>query len=546
MDICYYSAFVNEPLVCNESSMFEDVQLQPTRNLAINFNQTFEHRPIRLLEVREKQEAELAQIYQALATAKCRDIVNLERLETLGDSYLKLIASMYIFFKFPSLNEGESTVLKGRLISNRNLFYLSRDKGLGSLVKVSDFSPTAEWLPPGYCVPSEITKLVLDKQLPITALFNFCPNRDEQLSGQLSDETFKMLEPHKCNVDDDLDKSSFSSFCNFLAKQSIRDKTIADVTEALIGVYFSSCGFDGALNFIEWLGLIPKTEEIAKLFKQPPLNPIVNPNATEANLDILLTRYTQKSVEDIIGYKFNNRAFLLQALTHGSYSANRITLSYERLEFIGDAVLDFLITTYIYENCENLDPGKLTDLRSALVNNETFAAFAVRLNLHKHLKYYSSVLNNHIQKFVKYQEAKGNVVNDDVLILLNETDLKLVQHVDVPKVLGDIFESMVGAVYLDSGMDLNAVWKVVYKIMWKEISQFCANIPKSPIRILMETLAPLYPTFHSAVSVGGEMVMVKLDFMLRGSLTRVHGFGQNKKGAKKAAAKIALRLLTPK
>ena len=53
-------------------------------------------------------------------------------------------------------------------------------------------------------------------------------------------------------------------------------------------------------------------------------------------------------VEEILGYSFKEKSFLLQALTHASYTCNELTESYERLEFLGDAVLDYLVTCYIY------------------------------------------------------------------------------------------------------------------------------------------------------------------------------------------------------
>ena len=68
----------------------------------------------------------------------------------------------------------------------------------------------------------------------------------------------------------------------------------------------------------------------------------------------ILDKYMEKvnvdHIEEIIGYKFIDKSFLLQALTHASYGLNSITDSYERLEFLGDAVLDFLITMYIIKD----------------------------------------------------------------------------------------------------------------------------------------------------------------------------------------------------
>lgn len=60
--------------------------------------------------------------------------------------------------------------------------------------------------------------------------------------------------------------------------------------------------------------------------------------------------------------------------------------------------------------------------------------------------------------------------------------------------LGDIFEALIGAVYLDSGYDLKLVWRVIYKIMWQEIDMFSKNVPKNVVRLLYETVGA-HPTF---------------------------------------------------
>lgn len=72
----------------------------------------------------------------------------------------------------------------------------------------------------------------------------------------------------------------------------------------------------------------------------------------------------------------------------------------QRLEFLGDAVLDILVTRHLYENHREVDPGLLTDMRSASVNNDSFALAAVRQNLHPHLQNVSSSLEIQISAFV--------------------------------------------------------------------------------------------------------------------------------------------------
>lgn len=81
---------------------------------------------------------------------------------------------------------------------------------------------------------------------------------------------------------------------------------------------------------------------------------------------------------------------------------------------------DFLITCHIYETCKTFAPGDLTDLRSALVNNNTFAALAVKYGMHKLCVYNSADLFSKIDTFVNFQEEHNHEVTDDVSIILNE------------------------------------------------------------------------------------------------------------------------------
>lgn len=90
---------------------------------------------------------------------------------------------------------------------------------------------------------------------------------------------------------------------------------------------------------------------------------------------------------------------------------------YQRLEFLGDAVLDYVITRFLYEDSKQHSPGVLTDLRSALVNNNIFAALAVRIGLHKYFRASSPQLLHTIDVFVRYQK---DVAKDDLDFITNE------------------------------------------------------------------------------------------------------------------------------
>lgn len=295
---------------------------------------------------------------------------------------------------------------------------------------------------------------------------------------------------------------------NLVTQHSIPDKSIADCVEALIGAYLIDCGARGALLFMAWLGIrvlpivnvpvlderVPgstKTFEDEGVMKQtiyghwtPPKSPLLRciPNPEE-NLELLLDGF--EVFERELEYNFRDRSYLLQAMTHASYSPNRLTDCYQRLEFLGDAVLDYLITRHLYEDPRQHSPGALTDLRSALVNNTIFASLAVRHGFHKYFRHLSPALNEVIDRFVRIQHENGHNISEEYY-LMSEEECDEAEDVEVPKALGDVFESVAGAVFLDSNMSLDAVWRVYYKMMGPEIEQFSCSVPKSPIRELLE------------------------------------------------------------
>ena len=71
-------------------------------------------------------------------------------------------------------------------------------------------------------------------------------------------------------------------------------------------------------------------------------------------------------------------------------------------------------------------------------------------------------------------------------LLEGEIEADVVEDIEVPKALGDVFESIAGSIFLDSGCSLDAVWSVFYPVMRSAIDQFTAVVPKSPIRELLE------------------------------------------------------------
>ena len=137
------------------------------------------------------------------------------------------------------------------------------------------------------------------------------------------------------------------------------------------------------------------------------------------------------AVEEALSYRFNNHSLLQQAFTHTSLPRdyNSVRCSYEQLEFLGDALLDFLVTHHLYMYHRHMSPGDLTDLRSAVVNNFSFAALSVKLGFAKHLQSLSpplfSIVNRFVEKLkekeMKQHQADHNeVTREGISILYND------------------------------------------------------------------------------------------------------------------------------
>ena len=95
-----------------------------------------------------------------------------------------------------------------------------------------------------------------------------------------------------------------------------------------------------------------------------------------------------KSVAEIFGIETITEDFYKHALTHSSYTKEHDlpeTQCYERLEFLGDAVLSIVVSDYIFENCPKLPEGELTKLRASLVCEKSLHKFAKEIDLGKHL-----------------------------------------------------------------------------------------------------------------------------------------------------------------
>ena len=161
---------------------------------------------------------------------------------------------------------------------------------------------------------------------------------------------------------------------------------------------------------------------------------------------------------DKLGYVFFDGSYLENALTHSSYSneykSRGLNLpSNERLEFLGDAVLEIVISEYLYDNYKNFGEGRLTRMRQQLVCEKTLAKIAGEINLGEHI---------HL--------GKGE-----------ETDCRT-----RPKVLADTLEAVLGAVFLDCRRENNDAYKAVIINLFSEAFSEAASAGVADFKTMLQ------------------------------------------------------------
>ncbi|XP_061374875.1 endoribonuclease Dicer homolog 3a isoform X2 [Gastrolobium bilobum] len=423
-------------------------------------------------------------ILEALTTLRCCENFSMERLELLGDSVLKYAVSCQLFLEYPNKHEGQLSARRSRAVRNSTLHKLGTDRKLQGYIRDSAFEPR-RWVAPG------------QRSIHIVR----CDCGLETLEVPL-DVKFHTEDP----------KIVVGKFCD-RGHRWICSKTIADCVEALIGAYYVGGGLIASLHVMKWLGI------------DADLKPsLVVEAITAASLHTCVPKVNEiASLEKKIGYEFSVKGLLLEAITHLSETKLGIGCCYERLEFLGDSVLDLLITWHLYQSHADIDPGELTDLRSASVNNENFAKVAVRRNLHKHLLHSSGFLLNQISEYVKS-------------IFESENNTRTLPGIKAPKALGDLVESIAGAVLIDSKLSLNEVWKIFNPLLSPIVTPEKLELP--PFRELNQLCDSLgyFVKVKENCEKNGSMEHVELSVQLPHALLVQEGKGHNKKTAKGEAA----------
>jgi len=210
---------------------------------------------------------------------------------------------------------------------------------------------------------------------------------------------------------------------------------------------------------------------------------------------------------------FSNLSLLTRALTHRSYVNEnpKSTEDNERLEFLGDAVLDFIVGAWVYHRFPEMPEGDLTKLRSALVRNDQLAAFARRLGLSQGLRL-----------------GRGEFITGG-------------SHRDA--LLGSTFEAVIGAIYLDGGLE--AVEAFVNPLLEEARESVLTKIhdPKSQLQEWAQAQKMGAPYYHTIAISGPDHARVFEVEVLINERVVGKGLGSSKHAAQHVAATDALNNL---
>ncbi|KAJ3713612.1 hypothetical protein C8R42DRAFT_727088 [Lentinula raphanica] len=449
-----------------------------------------------------------------LITAMCAPVSqepqNYQRYETLGDTVLKLIVCLQLLAEYPLWPEGYLTKRKDHSVSNvilakenvaREIYrWIIRDRLIGKKWK-----------------PLYVSQTVMSEK----ALSELAPEQDKK--DDKKDDDMEMESKTITTTSSNAPTNAVTNVKEGKKKktknlqQSLSTKVLADVIESLIGAAYDhgglSLGYECAslfkLNLNSWL---PIPDRITALLERADstYTSFQSASFTEIQMPPQLS-----NVEKIIGYTFIRPILLLEALTHPSCQDDHGTISYERMEFLGDAVLDMVVTDYLFYAkgkdgvAKEYSPGHIFLRKSAAVNAHILAFVCLKskvevkaqmprayapdqdgaeenfgtsnkrkryrgeqkilleeeehtVHLFKCLLHSSTrILDDQEVTFARFLKYEAEITQE-----LERKDSPIfpwasLTRLQAPKFFSDMIESILGAVYLDSEGNLDVVREVM-------------------------------------------------------------------------------------
>ena len=218
----------------------------------------------------------------------------------------------------------------------------------------------------------------------------------------------------------------------------------------------------------------------------------------------------QASLSRIIHYTFQDASLMMMALTHRSFNAQHN----ERLEFLGDSILSFLIAQELYQRFPKIDEGDLSRLRAQLVKESSLSSIATSMGL-------------------------GDFIQ------LGEGELKSAGW-RRPSILADTLEAIIGAIYLDAGIE--PAHQFVLRFFEKQLNEIDPKLIQKDAKTLLQELLQSQKSdlpIYTVVSIEGEAhsQSFTIECIIKKSNIKTQGIGQSRRIAEQEAASKAYQLI---
>lgn len=371
----------------------------------------------------------------AITAPVAEDLTNYQRLETLGDAVLKLIVAVNLIAAYPLWHEGYLTRRKDHAVANSRLAKEAMRLHIYRWIIRTRFSPR-RFVPLYLSAPEE----------PAVAPEN--PLEESNDEPVVGGKTRKEVE-------------------------ELSTKMLADVVESLIGAAYLHGGFDLGVSCAQLFGLGLEWRALPDCVGMA-LSRVGHTDGVSTQLS---------NVERMLGYTFRRKLLLIESLTHASYQYDDRTVSYERMEFLGDALLDMIVADFLYKYPgKTYTPHDIHIRKSAVVNTHFLAYVCFRcaldvdasmpgpgrngrvvmqpktstIHLYQCLQHSSPVILED-QKLTSHRYDKVKDKIEEALATGKMFPWAALTRLQAPKIFSDIIESLIGAVYLDSDGNLDTV-----------------------------------------------------------------------------------------
>lgn len=435
------------------------------------------------------QISDLNLIATAITASSAGGETNYQRLEFLGDTVLKMCTSVQLMAQYPLWHEGYLSEMKGRIVSNSSLYTAATKSGLDRFIITKQFNGH-QWRP-----------LYVDDALKMAT------EGDRGMSSKIP----------------------------------------ADVVESLIGAAMLDGGISKALACLQTF--LPRSDWQWE--------------SLEARRGILFQRApvaqlppTLQPLEKLLGYSFQNKGLLIEAITHASCNSGSASL--ERLEFLGDAILDHLVVTKLWNY--NLSHVDMHLMRTALVNADILAFLSMELfieqdlidlvtevegtvpqitEIHKTTKLALFQFMRHTSPHIGTEQQATSlrhaIVGPHIRAAL-ETGTHypwaLLARLQAQKFYSDIVESLIAAVWIDSGsfqicnqlVERIGIFKIMRRMLDEDVQVLN---PKEELGMLADTQRVKYVVTLATSAEGDDSESGSED-----------GSGGEKMGGKRLACKV--------